>query len=209
MELTSISKRLNCVKYVCNLYWQYFYSDIPVGCIYPYIEIVKICIKMHTLPCTCTVQYHQWFSNWDTRAICGTLTKKLWHLAFIWTWLLWRKDIKRMTLRQTTSGQKSRSLYNCTLFRTQVVRYRFQLVLKLFAYIEAINKLCALSRNFLTCPGNTTKFINSNDLICTIVPVRILTFVGLVYVQQTDIALHKDINVQSIVFDINLKRLTY
>ena len=27
----------------------------------------------------------QWFSNYGTRAICGILTKKLWHFAFIFT----------------------------------------------------------------------------------------------------------------------------
>ena len=32
----------------------------------------------------CTVM--QGFSTYGTRAICGTLTKKLWHFAFIVLW---------------------------------------------------------------------------------------------------------------------------
>ena len=28
----------------------------------------------------------QWYSTWGTRVICDTLTKNIWHFAFIFTW---------------------------------------------------------------------------------------------------------------------------
>ena len=42
----------------------------------------------------------QRFSTYDTRVICDTLTKKLWHFAFIFMWHSWSNNIKKMTPRQ-------------------------------------------------------------------------------------------------------------
>ena len=42
----------------------------------------------------------QWFSTYDTRVICDTLTKKLWHFAIIFMWHSWSNNIKKMTPRQ-------------------------------------------------------------------------------------------------------------
>ena len=48
----------------------------------------------------CCSRLHQRFSTYDTRVICDTLTKKLWHFAFIFMWHSWSNNIKKMTPRQ-------------------------------------------------------------------------------------------------------------
>ena len=57
---------------------------------------------------TTSVMYsvHQWYSTWGTRVICDTLTKKLWHFAFIFTWHFWRKMLRKWHPGKTNAKYK-------------------------------------------------------------------------------------------------------
>ena len=48
--------------------------------------LIVVTCYYHSFNYCVSISVHQWFSNYGTRAICGTLTKKLWHFAFIFTW---------------------------------------------------------------------------------------------------------------------------
>ena len=115
------------LKFLCEFYINFsknFEKTCEIFCwIFSWTKIVatpqappvlNFTLRLWLHPCD---PFEQRFSTCGTRAICGTLTNKLWHFAFIFMWHSWSNNIKKMALRTSDYSLQ---------FRTGTLKLRWE-----------------------------------------------------------------------------------